>query len=134
MICLGLTAVWRLYCERFKVRDPWTGYLVPGRDGPCALPNEENCWDAVAAAVPGHDQGWGQQNHVVAVASLVRDFELHRTDDHRRPFVQVVEGSAHGIKLSGDSTEEIAWIDRQGVSSAVAAADRNVSRVDRVGG
>ena len=28
-----------------------TGYLVPGRDGPGALPNGESCWDAAVAAV-----------------------------------------------------------------------------------
>ena len=28
-----------------------TGYLVPGRDGPGALPNGESCWDVAAAAV-----------------------------------------------------------------------------------
>ena len=36
-----------------EVRDSArTGYLVPGRDGPGALPNGESCWDvAVAVAV-----------------------------------------------------------------------------------
>ena len=30
---------------------PRTGYLVPGREGPGALPNGESSWDAAAAAV-----------------------------------------------------------------------------------
>ena len=33
-----------------EVRDSRAGFLVPGRDGPRALPNGESCWDAVAAA------------------------------------------------------------------------------------
>ena len=33
-----------------EVRDSRTGYLVPGRDGPGALPNGESSWETVAAA------------------------------------------------------------------------------------
>ena len=28
-----------------------TGYLLPARDGPGALPDGQSCWDAVAVAV-----------------------------------------------------------------------------------
>ena len=37
-----------------EVRDSRTGYLLPARDGPGALPDGQSCWDAavaVAAAV-----------------------------------------------------------------------------------
>ena len=39
-----------------EVRDTWTGYLVPGRDGPGALPNGQSSWDAavVFAAAVSH--------------------------------------------------------------------------------
>ena len=43
-----------VFCLNFiEVRDSArTGYLVPGRGGPAALPNGQNCWDvAVVAAV-----------------------------------------------------------------------------------
>ena len=33
-----------------EVRDSRTGYLLPARDGPGALPYLESSWDAVAAA------------------------------------------------------------------------------------
>ena len=33
-----------------EVRDSRTGYLIPARDGPGALPDVESSWDAVAAA------------------------------------------------------------------------------------
>ena len=33
-----------------EVRDSQTGYLIPARDGPGALPYLECSWDAVAAA------------------------------------------------------------------------------------
>ena len=33
-----------------EVRDSWTGYLIPARDGTGALPYLESSWDAVAAA------------------------------------------------------------------------------------
>ena len=33
-----------------EVRDSQTGYLLPARDGPGALPYLESSWDAVAAA------------------------------------------------------------------------------------
>ena len=33
-----------------EVRDFRTGYLLPARDGPGALPYLESSWDAVAAA------------------------------------------------------------------------------------
>ena len=33
-----------------EVRDSRTGYLLPARDGPGALPDVESSWDAVAAA------------------------------------------------------------------------------------
>ena len=33
----------------FEVRDSWTGYLVPVRDGPGLLPDWESCWDAAVA-------------------------------------------------------------------------------------
>ena len=36
-----------LYIE---VRDSRTGYLLPARDGPGALPDVESCWDAAVAA------------------------------------------------------------------------------------
>ena len=32
-----------------EVRDSRTGYLLPARDGPGALPDGQSCWDAVAA-------------------------------------------------------------------------------------
>ena len=32
-----------------EVRDFWTGYLLPARDGPGALPDGQSCWDAAAA-------------------------------------------------------------------------------------
>ena len=31
------------------MRDSRTGYLVPVRDGPGALPDGQSCWDAAAA-------------------------------------------------------------------------------------
>ena len=31
------------------MRDSRTGYLLPARDGPGALPDVESCWDAVVA-------------------------------------------------------------------------------------
>ena len=34
-----------------EVRDSRTGYLIPARDGPGALPELESCWDVAAAAV-----------------------------------------------------------------------------------
>ena len=34
-----------------EVRDPRTGYLLPARDGPGALPDMDSSWDAAAAAV-----------------------------------------------------------------------------------
>ena len=34
-----------------EVRDSRTGYLLPARDGPGALPDGQSCWDAVAVAV-----------------------------------------------------------------------------------
>ena len=37
--------------KNIEVRDSWTGYLVPGRDGPELLPDWESCWDAVVDAV-----------------------------------------------------------------------------------
>ena len=44
----------RLACwgvdTRIEVRDSRTGYLLPARDGPRALPDGESCWDAVAVA------------------------------------------------------------------------------------
>ena len=30
------------------MRDSWTGYLLPVRDGPGALPDGQSCWDAAA--------------------------------------------------------------------------------------
>ena len=45
-----------------EVRDSRTGYLVPGRDGPGALPNGESCWDAAAAVVAVIFPGTGSQN------------------------------------------------------------------------
>ena len=33
------------------MRDPRTGYLLPARDGPGALPDGQSCWGAAAAAV-----------------------------------------------------------------------------------
>ena len=33
-----------------EVRDSRTGYLLPARDGPGALPDVESCWDAAVAA------------------------------------------------------------------------------------
>ena len=46
------------YClehvEFVEVRDSRTGYLLPARDGPGALPDGQSCWDAavvVAVAV-----------------------------------------------------------------------------------
>ena len=39
-------------CLQVEVRDSArTGYLVPGRDGPGALPNGQSCWDVTAAVV-----------------------------------------------------------------------------------
>ena len=32
-----------------EVRDSQTGYLLPARDGPGALPDGQSCWDAAAA-------------------------------------------------------------------------------------
>ena len=37
-------------CRFVEVRDSRTGYLLPARDGPGALPDVESSWDAVAAA------------------------------------------------------------------------------------
>ena len=40
---------------KIEVRDSRTGYLLPARDGPGALPNGQSSWDAAvaaAAAVP----------------------------------------------------------------------------------
>ena len=38
--------------DEVEVRDSRTGYLIPARDGPGALPDMESSWDvAVAAAV-----------------------------------------------------------------------------------
>ena len=34
-----------------EVRDSRTGYLIPARDGPGALPDLESSWDVAAAAV-----------------------------------------------------------------------------------
>ena len=34
-----------------EVRDSRTGYLLPARDGPGALPDLESSWDVAAAAV-----------------------------------------------------------------------------------
>ena len=34
-----------------EVRDSRTGYLLPARDGPGALPDGQSCWDAAVAAV-----------------------------------------------------------------------------------
>ena len=34
-----------------EVRDSRTGYLLPARDGPGALPDGQSCWDVAAAAV-----------------------------------------------------------------------------------
>ena len=31
------------------MRDSWTGYLIPARDGPGALPDVESSWDAAVA-------------------------------------------------------------------------------------
>ena len=36
---------------RIEVRDSRTGYLVPVRDAPGALPDGQSCWDAVVAVV-----------------------------------------------------------------------------------
>ena len=36
---------------QIEVRDSQTGYLLPARDGPGALPDVESCWDAAVAAV-----------------------------------------------------------------------------------
>ena len=33
-----------------EVRDSQTGYLIPARDGPGALPDVESSWDAAVAA------------------------------------------------------------------------------------
>ena len=33
------------------MRDSRTGYLLPARDGPGALPDGQSCWDAAVAAV-----------------------------------------------------------------------------------
>ena len=33
-----------------EVRDSRTGYLLPARDGPGALPDGQSCWDAAVAA------------------------------------------------------------------------------------
>ena len=35
-----------------EVRDSQTGYLIPARDGPGALPDGQSCWDVVVAVVP----------------------------------------------------------------------------------
>ena len=52
-------ALWRLCMpvghynrapKGIEVRDSWTGYLVPVRDGPGALPDLESSWDVAAAA------------------------------------------------------------------------------------
>ena len=32
-----------------EVRNSRTGYLLPARDGPGALPDGQSCWDAAAA-------------------------------------------------------------------------------------
>ena len=32
-----------------EVRDSRTGYLLPARDGPGALPDGQSCWDAAVA-------------------------------------------------------------------------------------
>ena len=34
-----------------EVRDSRTGYLLPARDGPGALPDGQSSWDAVVAVV-----------------------------------------------------------------------------------
>ena len=34
-----------------EVRDSRTGYLIPARDGPGALPDMDSSWDVAAAAV-----------------------------------------------------------------------------------
>ena len=34
---------------KIEVRDSRTGYLLPARDGPGALPNGESCWDVATA-------------------------------------------------------------------------------------
>ena len=34
-----------------QVRDSRTGYLIPARDGPGALPDGQSCWDAAVVAV-----------------------------------------------------------------------------------
>ena len=34
-----------------EVRDSRTGYLIPARDGPRALPDMDSCWDAAAAVI-----------------------------------------------------------------------------------
>ena len=36
--------------EMIEVRDSRTGYLLPARDGPGALPDVESSWDAAVAA------------------------------------------------------------------------------------
>ena len=36
--------------EHVEVRDPRTGYLVPGRDTPRAQPNGESSWETIVAA------------------------------------------------------------------------------------
>ena len=33
-----------------EVRDSRTGYLLPARDGPGALPDGQSCWDAAAVS------------------------------------------------------------------------------------
>ena len=37
--------------DKIEVRDSWTGYLIPARDGPGALPDVDSSWDVAAAAV-----------------------------------------------------------------------------------
>ena len=42
-----------MYCTvhvYIEVRDSRTGYLLPARDGPGALPDGQSCWDAAAVA------------------------------------------------------------------------------------
>ena len=42
--------VHRFWVDFIEVRDSQTGYLIPARDGPGALPDMDSSWDVAAAA------------------------------------------------------------------------------------
>ena len=41
--------VFIIHARMIEVRDSRTGYLLPARDGPGALPDGQSCWDAAVA-------------------------------------------------------------------------------------